>query len=71
MEKREGYKPPEHVKDVSISHCPPGGRGRWRRDVARVGRNETDGGDGNGQRRIKPDKGILILVKMQGSLTPF
>lgn len=26
MEEREGYKPSEHAKDVSISHCPPGGR---------------------------------------------
>lgn len=26
MEESEGYKPSEHAKDVSISHCPPGGR---------------------------------------------
>lgn len=24
MEEREGYKPSECVKNVSISHCPPG-----------------------------------------------
>lgn len=50
MEKRQGYKPPEHVNGVSISHCPPGRRRMWRRDEVRVDRNETDGGDGKGQR---------------------
>lgn len=31
QEQREGYEPSVSVKNVSISHCPPGGGGEGKR----------------------------------------
>lgn len=77
MKEREGYKPSECVKNVSISHCPPGrgeemkvkkgGGGRWRK-MSEI--NGTDGGD-DCQRsgfpidpavRVQSDKNMLGFI---------